>query len=112
MTGIMAGTAISSLAVIVSISPDFQTVGNGTTASRNFVESITVLHGTASSYVWSLTSPVGTWTIIGGQGTSSCTAQVSSAAIGPDYTVTLNCAVTVNGQVHNISASLEYIRIS
>lgn len=110
MSGILAGFIGQTIAV--SLTPGNQTVSNGTNSIANFTETVAVVGGTATAYTWSLTNITGSWTISSGQGTSLAVAHLVGATVGPDYTCTINCAVMVNGQTYNVSANLDYARVS
>ena len=100
----------------LGIAPASQSLG-GTTANKQFsAETVTITGDSAgATYNWTVTpNDEYSWSIVSGQGTSSCIAQVtgvvSSEGGGDPASGTLQCDVTVAGVTKSISASLDYTR--
>lgn len=100
--------AVSVVVVMNPASPQFST---GSTVSKDFVQSVDVTGGTPTSYVWSVNDTSGhTWSIQGGQGTSSATVRVTGVISGGSATADVSVDVVVGGVTYSLSNSLNYGR--
>lgn len=99
---------------VVSVSQSTVTALSGVTGSTSFNASvIMVTGGTASSYVWSIVSPVnGTFSIGLGAGTDNVNAGVSGVAASTVATATLQCVTVVSGTPYTTSTPLQYTNTS
>lgn len=91
----------------VSISPDYIT-RSGSTSSYTFPQqAASSSFGTPTAYSWGIVSSSGgTFALLGPQGASTASFEVSDAQAFASATV--YCDVTVFGKVHRALASLEY----
>lgn len=99
---------------VVSVSQSSVTALSGVTGSTTFNASvITVTGGTASSYTWSIVSPVnGTFGLGLGVGTYNVNANVSGVAASTVATATLQCVTNVGGTDYTTSTPLQYTNTS
>ena len=107
--GVLLGGA-SQVSVVMSPGDSYQSTSLA--SATTFNESIGVSGGVASSYVWGIVNTSGgTWALQSGQGTAN--AVFSCAALPPGGIAICNikCDVTVNGNVYQVVANLEYDRL-
>lgn len=108
-------TALSfTNSTVVSVSQSAVTALSGVTGSATFNASvIDVVGGTASSFTWSILSPVnGTFSIGLGAGTYNVNTGVSGVAASTVATATLQCVTVVSGTPYTTSTALQYTNTS
>jgi hypothetical protein len=97
-------------ATAVYLTPQSQSQVGTSTSFTAAPVTANVGNGSPSGYSWTFSgqSGPGTWSVASGQGTSVATPEVTGVTANSTASVTLNCAITINGGVYSCSGSLSY----